>query len=438
VHCYTESRRIGSRLLNTVAFGLESPLIPGGEAPIIFCKASGAYLKDVDGRTYIDFSNGLGSVLLGHNDPDVNGCLVECLQGESDVLAGPSELHAEVAEQITRDLASDFGVVFFSSGTAAVRAGAAMLARITGRKVILSAGYHGWDPFWGAGPDILVPNVHGTVDFFFCLDYLHTLIARHNGEIAGVVFSPDYLYLDKAWYDEFFAICRKAGIHTLADEVKQGYRYGAGSSLVTVGQRADLCTFGKCLANGHLLACVAAPKPLLKYARDLVNTGFIERLPFVAAKATLDKIKRLEVQAQIRKHGDTFLAGISERLKASRLPIEIKGVGNLFQFVIGDQALEKAFYEEAIVSGLVLFAGDNQTPSYALMPAVVTEALQRISGVILRLETRFCSLRDVPVPQQARWLAAWRTMEGFPEKSVFEADRRRFLRLYALGVGRDG
>ena len=37
--------------------------------PVVFTKAQGAMLTDEDGREYIDFLSGAGTLNYGHNDP---------------------------------------------------------------------------------------------------------------------------------------------------------------------------------------------------------------------------------------------------------------------------------------------------------------------------------------------------------------------------------
>lgn len=425
---YRHSQEIDSRIRSFIAAELESPSTQAGETRIIFQRAFGAYLEDSDGNLYIDFSNGLGSVILGHNDPDVNKQLIEILEKSRDVVVGPSPLHADVAEHIVGDIGKKGKTAFFSSGTAAVKAAAALIQQYTSKPIILSAGYHGWDSLWTPGPGLLSPNASGAADFFFCLDYLATLVEQHRGNIAGIVISPDYLYLDESWYRRFFDICRRERLLVVADEVKQGYRYGPGSSLQTVGCTADLYVFGKGLANGHPIACVAGNPEILYHAREMVNTGFHARLPFAACKATLQKMVRLDVQAKIRRQGDKFLYQAKTYIRETRLPIEIVGSGHLFVFVIGDPQLEQAFYQQCLENGLVFFAGDNQTPSFALTDEVISAAVKKISAALDELTGRFRHLRGSPIPQQCKWEAAYRTMEGFPFPEIPGPERAQFLR----------
>jgi diaminobutyrate-2-oxoglutarate transaminase len=44
-----------------------------------FDTASGSILREVDGRTYIDFLSGPGSLTYGHNHPEIRAALIEYL-----------------------------------------------------------------------------------------------------------------------------------------------------------------------------------------------------------------------------------------------------------------------------------------------------------------------------------------------------------------------
>jgi 4-aminobutyrate aminotransferase-like enzyme len=45
----------------------------------IFDTASGSIMRDVEGREYIDFLSGAGSLNYGHNDPDMRAALIDYL-----------------------------------------------------------------------------------------------------------------------------------------------------------------------------------------------------------------------------------------------------------------------------------------------------------------------------------------------------------------------
>jgi 4-aminobutyrate aminotransferase-like enzyme len=70
---------------NAVVFERREP--PAGShcrsVAATFDTASGSILRDVDGRKYIDFLSGAGSLTYGHNDPDIRAAFIEYMMRDS-------------------------------------------------------------------------------------------------------------------------------------------------------------------------------------------------------------------------------------------------------------------------------------------------------------------------------------------------------------------
>ena len=70
----TRSHEIFQRAKQLMPGGVNSPARAfggvGGE-PVVFERASGAYLFDVDGNRYIDYIGSWGPMILGHQHPQV-------------------------------------------------------------------------------------------------------------------------------------------------------------------------------------------------------------------------------------------------------------------------------------------------------------------------------------------------------------------------------
>ena len=114
-----------------------------------FVRAQGVHLWDSDGREHLDFLAGYGSLLLGHNHPEVRAAVEEVLQSSSPAFLqiAPQPLAAALARKLAgltpgRALSIAY---FTSSGSEAVE-GAMKLARaVTRRPRFVSAerAYHG-------------------------------------------------------------------------------------------------------------------------------------------------------------------------------------------------------------------------------------------------------------------------------------------------------
>ena len=130
-------------------------LIPGGVQhnlafnypfPLVFTKAEGAYLYDIDGNRYFDFLQAGGPTVLGSNPPTVREKVIDLLN-----TCGPStglfhEYEYKLAKKIHDCVKSVEMFRMFGSGAEACMASIRVARLATGKKNIIKMGgaYHGW------------------------------------------------------------------------------------------------------------------------------------------------------------------------------------------------------------------------------------------------------------------------------------------------------
>ena len=81
---YRQSNRLIERALNSIPLGSQTfsksiTQYPRGVSPLFISKGYGSHVWDVDNNEYIDFVNGLLSVLLGYSDSEVTESVLEQL-----------------------------------------------------------------------------------------------------------------------------------------------------------------------------------------------------------------------------------------------------------------------------------------------------------------------------------------------------------------------
>ncbi|MDX1584478.1 MAG: aminotransferase class III-fold pyridoxal phosphate-dependent enzyme, partial [Thermoanaerobaculia bacterium] len=141
-----------SEATNEIFFQRRTEAIPKGPfnvAPIFADRAKGAELWDVEGKRYIDFAGGIGTLNVGHNHPQV----VEAIKAQAEKLIHSCwhvvmyEPYLRLAERLN-DLAPIPGVsrtALFNSGAEAVE-NAVKIARISTKRqgvVAFERGFHG-------------------------------------------------------------------------------------------------------------------------------------------------------------------------------------------------------------------------------------------------------------------------------------------------------
>lgn len=328
--------------------------------PLHIVRANGAYVYDKNDRPHLDLSNAFGSVMLGHGDPAVVSAVLEVVN--SGVPAGASlDTQQRFAERIVADLGKDRQVAFFKTGTAATRAAATAAQQATGRRLIASCGYHGYDPMWKFTPPG-EPNEGGVLHVFHLTELLDRVLDEHASELAAVIIAPDYIHVSGDYIADLFARCRRAGVVTIADEVKHGYRTRQGASIHGIGADADMFTYAKGISNGWPVSCVVGDESLLSPLADFASTLTFESPSFAAALATLERLVELDVHEGLRVAGGRFVAGATKLLQACGLPIEMAGTGAAFQFVCAPQ-VEEVLLTCALDQGLILEPMDQQYPT---------------------------------------------------------------------------
>lgn len=396
-----------------------SPKIPFSLNKIIFNRSLGAHVYDVDNNQYIDFINGKGSITMGHNDKDIILQIINYLDNNLNVVTGPNQSVIDLSNRILGDVERDnYTISYFSTGTEAVKASIEMIKQATNKSLIISSGYHGWDPMWEQSNNIYEKNKYGIIDVFFTPELLKEAIQKYKGDIAAFIVSPDYVYLGQKTYNELFSLCKDEGIKIICDDVKQGYRYIGGTSLKTIDAKedADIYIFSKGLSNGHRLSCVVGPEHYMKFLKDFTYTSYYDAIPYISSLSTLDKMEKEDGYNLIRERGNNFLGKLRKEIKKVGLNIEVNGSGNLFQFIFPNNEIENKFYRFSLLEGLLFFHGDNQCPSFSFTEEIYNDVLEKIKKVLLKLVEDNENLSEKnTISSERRFFSAWRQMDGAPD-----------------------
>jgi glutamate-1-semialdehyde aminotransferase len=367
---------------------------------------------DAEGRRFIDWVQGKGAVTLGHAVPDVDEAVAE--RARQGVLLGacPTEYEA-LASELARWLPGVEQVVFVKNGSDAVHV-AMRLARVhTGRDLILSAGYHGWD-------DRLLPSaapspVPGAVlDFGFDLALLERLLAERGERVAAVLVTPEPAFFGPELLAGAAELARGAGALFIVDEVRAGLRVAPAGAHQRDGVHADLFTLSKGLANGFPLAAVLGRRDVLESsARTYVfGTYYAEAVSLAAALAVLQHYRERDVLGAIERAGRELLLGLEAVFAEEGLRARCLGPAPVLQVLFEDEAAEEAFYRGAVRRGVLFFQNDAQCPSAAHGAEVIAQTLETCRGVA----------RDVRREHQGG--RAERLVEPSPELLVRAAGRR--------------
>ncbi len=335
-----------------ILFGALAP-----DFPSRMVRSSGYRVWDENGREYIDFIMGLGSVALGYACSEVNRAAVEAIENG---VVGPLApvLEEELAAEISSLMPWVEQVRFLKTGAEAMAA-AVRLARVaTGRERILGCGYHGWLDWNQAAQGVprSTRDLYGELPFNDA-GASRKLIRAVGDGLAAVAFEPViHGEPDPGWLAVLREETERVGAFLIVDEIKTVCRIAVGGACERYGIRPDLVVMGKALANGFPLAAVGGrTEAMAGVARTWISSTLAtEFVSLAAARATLDVMVARQVPKHLGRVGARLRDGLA-RLQETH-PELVTGVGGLpemcfLQYV--DDTVSRAVTTACARSGLL-------------------------------------------------------------------------------------
>lgn len=246
-------------------------------APQILTRGKGAYIFDPDGNKYLDYGMALRAVNLGYAEDEIDAAAIAQIKNGNN-LTRPSMIELEAAELLVDLIDSVDMVKFTKNGSTAVSAAVKLARAFTGKALVARCAEHPFFSYddWFIGSTPLTRGIpQETIEKTKLFRYndiasLEALIAQHPGEFACVVLEPAATEEPKDGYlQKVQALCRANGIVFILDEMITGFRWHMKGAQHLYGVTPDLCTFGKAMANGFAVACIAG-------RREIMELGSIE------------------------------------------------------------------------------------------------------------------------------------------------------------------
>lgn len=246
-------------------------------APQILTRGKGAYIYDPDGNKYLDYGMALRAVNIGYAEDEIDAAAMEQIKNGNN-LTRPSMIELEAAELLLDMIDAVDMVKFTKNGSTAVSAAVKLARAYTGREMVARCAeqpFFSYDDWFIASTPITRGIPQETVENTKMFRYnditsLETLIAKHPGQFACVVLEPAATEEPKDGYlQKVQELCRANGIVFVLDEMITGFRWHMNGAQHMYGVTPDLCTFGKAMANGFAVACIAGK-------REIMELGSIE------------------------------------------------------------------------------------------------------------------------------------------------------------------
>lgn len=338
--------------LGSQTFSKSRTQFPVGVSPLFLARGQGSHVWDIDGNEYVDFINSQCAITIGYCDPDIDGAVRAQLDG-GVILSLPHTLEAEVAERICAMVPCAEMVRFGKNGSDAV-AGCVRIARAhTRRDHVAVCGYHGWQD-WYIGSTARnkgVPQATRDLTHGFAyndLASLEELFRAMPGQIAAVVLEPmNVEWPAPGFLEGVLALCEREGAVLVFDETITGFRYANGGAQELFGVTPHLASFGKGIANGYPVSAVAGRRDIMQQMEEVFFSFTFggELLSLAAANATLQKLEREPVLAQVEQTGRAVIDGVSALIAEHELShvLTVKGHPSWSFLIMTDQPGASAF-----------------------------------------------------------------------------------------------
>jgi glutamate-1-semialdehyde 2,1-aminomutase len=338
-----------------------------GDLAVVLERGEGPLVWDTEGRRFVDFTMGWGSVLLGHAHPAV----VEAVRGRAALgsnFAYVSAAALELAEELARAVPCAERVRFCASGTEATAYAVRLARAFTGRPRVLKfeGAYHGANeigtvslfprrlldfPQGEAGSAGLPSGAVGDVLVapFNDLETTALLVAAHASELAAVIVEPLHRCTPPrpGFLDGLRRVSAEAGALLLFDETVTGFRLAYGGGQEYYGVRPDVAAYGKALGGGLPLGAVAGRADVMDLVREdragapdyvwFASSLGGSAISAAAGLAVLGELRRPDTYKQLFALGDTLRDGLRQVLQEAKMPAQVQGDGPLAAVVFTDR-----------------------------------------------------------------------------------------------------
>jgi glutamate-1-semialdehyde 2,1-aminomutase len=233
---------------------------------------------------------GIGTCLLGYNDPEVTDAVVARVKaGSMSTLNSPEEV--ELAQLLLAIHPWATKARFARTGGEAMAVAVRIARAHTRRDVIAFCGYHGWHDWYLAANrtkqsqgdalhDHLLPGLspHGVptqlagtaLPFNYNqIDSLAKIVEQQGTHLAAVVMETTRNSEPASGFlEDVRDLCDRAGAVLVFDEISVGWRLTLGGSHLQFGVQPDIAVFAKATSNGHPIGAIIGRDEVMQAAQE--------------------------------------------------------------------------------------------------------------------------------------------------------------------------
>ncbi len=399
------------------------PQGPFNVHPIFAEKARGAIITDVEGKEYIDFAGGIGTVNVGHCDEEV----LKAIQDQIGKYIHTCfhvvmyEPYVDLAKKLNEITPGAFPkkTMFLNTGAEAVENAVKIARHATGRTgtIAFEDAFHGrtllalsltskMKPYkFGFGP--YAPEIY-RMPYAYCYrcafgleypsceihcayslkDFFHTHISPE--QVAALIVEPvlgegGFVVPPKDYFKILHNICKDNGIVFIADEIQTGFgRTAKMFAMEHYDVEPDIVVMAKSMAGGLPLSAVAGRAELMDHPQVGGLGGTFAGNPVAcrSALAVLNLFEKKDLLSRAQNIGKTVLEKFNEYKECYPIVGDVRGLGAMvgMELVLDRKTKEpapvltKRLINLCFEKGLLMIsAGTHSNVIRTLAPLVITD-----------------------------------------------------------------
>ncbi|MFE8070972.1 diaminobutyrate--2-oxoglutarate transaminase [Marinobacteraceae bacterium S3BR75-40.1] len=379
--------------------------------PVIFNRAKNAKLYTEDGKEYLDFLAGAGSLNYGHNNDELKKALLEYIendgvsQGLDMFTTAKQDFINAYQDIILKPRGLEYKMQFTGpTGTNCVEAALKLARKVKGRDTIISFtnGFHGVS----LGAVAATGNKHhrggagvplGSVNFMPYDGYLGDevdsikMMDKMLNDGSSGIETPAAIIVEAIqgegglnaasdkWLQDLEKLCKKHDMLLILDDIQAGNgRSGDFFSFESAGIKPDMVTASKSLSGYGLPMAVLLFKPELDIWASGEHNGTFRgnNMAFITARKAI----------QTYWQDDAFLTSVREKAEILRQGLKaiadqfgpnafkLKGRGMMRGIACKDGDLADKISKRCFEKGLIIeTAGPDDEVVKCLMPLTISE-----------------------------------------------------------------
>ena len=322
-----------------------------------FCRGTGQYLYDREGRRYLDLLSGFGVFAIGRNHPAVRTALKSVLDSDLPNLVqmDVSTLAGVLAERLLAHVPYLDKVFFVNSGSEAVETAIKFARGATGRPGIVYCdhAFHGLsygalslngDDIFRGGFEPLLPDCVRIP--FNDLAALEEALRSRN--VAAFIAEPIQGKGVNIPSDDYLKtvaeLCRRYGTLFVADEIQTGLgRTGRFLAVEHWNVEPDMVLISKSLSGGHVpVGAVLTRRHIFEKIFNRMDRAVVHGSTFAkndlamaCGIATLDVLKSEGLIENAAQRGEQLLRAFADMKERYELVSDVRGKGLMIGMEFG-------------------------------------------------------------------------------------------------------